>query len=50
MKKYIKPNLNIELLEVKEVIAALSNATENGFNVGVNEGKDVYNFEDFWAE
>lgn len=48
MKKYIKPNLNIENLEVKEVIAALSDVTNLGFNKGEATGGDAYNFEDFW--
>ena len=45
MKKYIKPNLNIENLEIKEVIAALSNATTNGFNA---EGTEAFDWEQFW--
>lgn len=45
MKKYVKPNLNIEELEIKEVIAALSNATTNGFNA---EGNEAYTWEEFW--
>ena len=48
MKKYNKPNLNIEKLEIKEVIAALSDVTNIGFNQGENSGKDVYDFSDFW--
>lgn len=45
MKKYVKPSLNIENLEVKEVIAALSNATNDA---KVFDEKDAYTWEEFW--
>ena len=50
MKKYNKPSLNVENLEIKEVIAALSDVTGLGFNKGETSGGDIYDFSDFWTE
>ena len=45
MKKYIKPNLNIELIEIKEIIATLSDRNEQ--NLGYNNN-DTHEWDEFW--
>ena len=48
MKKYNKPIITIDNIEVKEVIAALSNAN-NGIDGVTNlNGNDTMSWSEFW--
>lgn len=40
MKKYIKPNMEVSVIEMEEMIAASLNGTSEGININISKDED----------